>query len=262
MSKAILYDATLCVDCKLCEKACSERNRLPYDDSIAAEQKLSAHKFNVVLDKVQDGKFMRLFCMNCEEPTCASVCPVAALQKTKAGPVTYDASRCIGCRYCMMACPFDIPKYEWNSLLPRIRKCDMCADRVAAGKQTACAEACPTGATKFGERDALIAEAKDRIAKNPTQYVNHIYGLDEAGGTSVLRLSSISFESFGLPTNLGSTPIPWYTYRVLSELPQLITLAGVLLGGIWWITNRREAVAAAERGEVETGPGETEPGEE
>jgi formate dehydrogenase iron-sulfur subunit len=246
MSKAILYDATLCIDCKLCEKACAERNNLPYNDEIAAEQKLSAHKFNVVLDKVEDGKFMRRFCMHCEVPTCASVCPVVALRKTAQGPVTYDASRCIGCRYCMMACPFGIPKYEWNSLLPRVRKCDMCADRVAAGRQTACAEACPTGATKFGERGALIAEARDRIAKNPSQYVNHIYGLEEAGGTSVLRLSSVPFEDFGLPQNLGNTPMPWFTFRVLSRLPDIVSLAGVLLGGIWWITNRREEVAAAE----------------
>jgi formate dehydrogenase iron-sulfur subunit len=246
MSKAILYDATLCIDCKLCEKACAERNHLPYDDAIAAEQKLSAHKFNVVLDKVQDGKYMRRFCMNCEDPTCASVCPVAALRKTAEGPVTYDASRCIGCRYCMMACPFDIPKYEWNSLLPRVRKCDMCADRVAVGKQTACAEACPTGATKFGERNALIAEARDRIAKNPSGYVNHIYGLEEAGGTSVLRLSSIPFEKFDFPTNLGNRPMPWFTYRVLSRLPDVVTLVGAALGGIWWITNRREEVAASE----------------
>ncbi len=261
MSKAILYDATLCIDCKLCEKACAERNRLPYDDTIAAEQKLSAHKFNVVLDKVQDGKYMRRFCMHCEDPTCASVCPVAALRKTAEGPVTYDASRCIGCRYCMMACPFDVPKYEWDSLLPRVRKCDMCADRIAAGKQTACAEACPTGATKFGERDALIAEAKDRIAKNPSQYVNHIYGLEEAGGTSVLRLSSIPFEQFGFSTNLGKTPMPWFTYRVLSRLPDVVTLVGAALGGIWWITNRREEVAAAEAQTVKATPRRKSSGE-
>lgn len=246
MSKAILYDATLCIDCKLCEKACAEHNQLPYNDAIAAEQKQTEHKFTVVLDKVQDGKFMRRLCMNCLDPTCVSACPVAALRKTAEGPVTYDASRCIGCRYCMMACPFDVPKYEWNSLLPRIRKCDMCADRVAAGKQTACAEACPTGATKFGERDALIAEAKARIAKNPSQYVDHIYGLEELGGTSVLLLSSIPVERFGYPGNLSSQPMPVLTYRVLSHVPDLVTLSAVLLGGIWWITKRREEVAAVE----------------
>jgi formate dehydrogenase iron-sulfur subunit len=249
MSKAILYDATMCIDCKMCEKACADRNHLPYNDKVAAEEEMSAHKLTFVQSKGE--KFMRHLCMNCEEPTCASVCPVAALRKTPEGPVTYDASRCIGCRYCMMACPFSVPKYEWGALLPRVRKCDMCADRVAAGKQTACAAACPTGATKFGDRDELIAEAKDRIAKNPKQYINHIYGLNEVGGTSVLLLSSVPFAEFGYRADLPKQPLPMLTYRVLSKLPDLVALGGVFLGGIWWITHRREEVAAAEADEVD-----------
>lgn len=244
MSKAILYDATLCIDCKLCEQACAERNKLPYNDAIAAEDKRSGHKLTVVLNK--NGKFMRRLCMNCQDPSCVSVCPVAALQKSPAGPVTYDASRCIGCRYCMLACPFDAPKYEWNALLPRMRKCDMCADRVAAGKPTACAEACPTGATKFGERDDLIAEAQQRLHDAPHQYVPHLYGLEEAGGTSVLLLSAVPFEEFRYRANIVRHPLPLLTYRVLSRIPDLVGLGGVFLGGIWWVTHRREEVAAAE----------------
>jgi formate dehydrogenase iron-sulfur subunit len=244
MSKAILYDATLCVDCKQCEQACADRNKLPYNDTIAAEEKQSAHKLTVVLDKKD--KFMRRLCMNCLDPTCVSVCPVAALHKTPEGPVTYDASRCIGCRYCMLACPFDVPKYEWNALLPRMRKCDMCADRVEAGKPTACAAACPTGATKFGEREELIAEAQKRIQDSPGQYVHHIYGLTEVGGTSVLLLSSVPFASFGFSTNVTREPLPLLTYRVLSRIPDLVSLGGVFLGGVWWVTHRREEVAAAE----------------
>ncbi len=244
MSKGILYDATLCIDCKMCERACAETHGLPYDDGIAAEEKQSAHKFTVVMAK--GDKYMRRLCMNCQDPTCASVCPVAALRKTAEGPVTYDASRCIGCRYCMLACPFSVPKYEWSKALPLVRKCDMCADRVEKGEPTACAAACPTGATKFGDRDALIAEAQDRIAKNPGQYVHHIYGLTEVGGTSVLLLSSVPFEEFGYATNLGTVPLPQLTWHVLSELPQVVTFGAALLGGIWWITSRREKVAAAE----------------
>jgi len=251
MSKAILYDATQCIDCKLCEKACADRNQLPYDDKVAAEENLSSHKLTYV--KARGDKFMRRLCMNCSEPTCVSVCPVAALHKTPEGPVTYDAARCMGCRYCMMACPFNVPKYEWNVLLPRVRKCDMCADRVAAGKKTACTEACPTGATSFGDRDELIAEARQRIAKNPSQYVNHIYGLNEVGGTAVLLLSSVPFEEFGYRTDLPKQPLPLLTYRVLSKIPDLVALGGVFLGGIWWITHRREEVAAAEGQEDETG---------
>lgn len=245
MSKGILYDATVCIGCKLCEKACAERNGLPYNDAIAAEQKQSDYKLTVVLTK--NDKYMRRLCMNCEDPTCASVCPVGALRKTAEGPVTYSASRCIGCRYCMLACPFSVPKYEWEKAFPLVRKCDMCADRVANGLQTACAEACPTGATKFGDRDALIAEAKERLAKNPDQYFNHIYGLSEVGGTSILLLSSVPFEEFGYKTDISTEALPMLTYRVLSHIPELVTIGGIALGGIWWLTNRKNEVASAER---------------
>lgn len=250
MSKALLYDATLCIGCKLCEQACAERNKLPYDDAIAAEQHQSAHKLTVVL--ARDGKFMRRLCMNCEDPTCASVCPVGAFRKTALGPVTYDESRCMGCRYCMLACPFGVPKYEWNKLLPAVRKCDMCAERVAAGRPTACTEICPTGATKFGERAALVAEAQERIRANPDQYVNHVYGLSEVGGTSVLLLSALPFEAFDFRTDLIHEPLPLLTYRVLSRIPDLVALGGVLLGGIWWITHRRAEVTAAEASAAES----------
>ena len=245
MSKGILYDATVCIGCKMCEKACAEQHGLPYDDDIAAEQRQSEHKYTVVLN--HDDKFMRRLCMNCLDPTCVSVCPVAALHKNILGPVVYEPSRCIGCRYCMMACPFSVPKYEWSKTLPLVRKCDMCADRLANGLPTACAEACPTGATKFGDRDQLIAEAKDRLAKGQGQYVNHIYGLEEVGGTSVLLLSSVPFETFGYKADISTEALPLLTYRVLSHIPDVVTIGAVALGGIWWLCNRKEEVAAAER---------------
>jgi len=244
MSKAILYDATLCINCKQCEAACAEKNHLGYSDPVAAEDRQSEHKFTVVLNKNE--KYMRRLCMNCGEPACASVCPVAALKKTAEGPVTYDAGRCMGCRYCMVACPFNVPKYEWGKLTPRVRKCDMCSDRVLAGEPTACAGICPTGATKFGDRDELIAEAQKRLHDNPTSYINHIYGLNEVGGTSVLLLSSVAFEEFGYRPDLTRDPLPLFTYRVLSRIPDFIPLGGMVLGGVWWITHRREEVAAAE----------------
>ena len=252
MSKALLYDATVCIGCKQCEQACASQNGLPYDDTIAAEDKQSAHKLTVVLTR--DDKFMRRLCMNCKEPSCASVCPVGALQKTAIGPVTYDPSKCMGCRYCMVACPFGVPKYEWGKLFPKVQKCTMCPDRVSAGKQTACAEICPTGATKFGERDDLVAEAQQRIRDNPGKYVNQIYGLEEVGGTSVLLLSSVSFQTFGYPATatISKDPLPMLTYRILSHIPDFVPLGGMVLGGIWWITHRREEVALAEGRTPET----------
>ena len=244
MSKALLYDATLCIGCKQCEQACAGQNKLRYDEAVAAEQQQSEHKYTVVLTK--GDRFMRRLCMNCEDPACASVCPVGALRKTAAGPVTYDENRCMGCRYCMVACPFGVPKYEWSKVLPKVQKCTMCPDRVATGQPTACAEACPTGATKFGERDALISEAQQRLRDNPGQYVNHIYGLTEVGGTSVLLLSGVAFEEFGYRTDISKDPLPILTDRVLSRIPDFVPLGGILLGGVWWITHRRDEVAAAE----------------
>jgi len=244
MSKAILFDATLCIGCKSCEQACAEANALPYDDGIAAEETQSAHKFTVVL--AQEEHYMRRMCMHCVDPSCASACPVAALAKTEEGPVTYDEDRCIGCRYCMLACPFSVPKYEWTKVQPAVKKCIMCSERLAQGQPTACSEACPTGATQFGEREALVAEAQRRIRENPDGYVPHVYGLTEVGGTSVLLLSAIPFESFGYRTDLVQDPMPELTYRVLSRIPDLVGAAVVLLGGTWWITHRRTEVAAAE----------------
>ena len=241
--KALLYDATLCIGCKACEQACATQNSLPYDQAYAAQEITSAYKYTAV---VQRGEaYMRRICMHCQDPTCASVCPVGALQKTALGPVTYDEAKCMGCRYCMVACPFGVPKYEWNKLVPRVRKCDMCAQRVAAGQATACTEACPTGATKFGDRDALLAEARQRIHEGGGKYVDHVYGVNEVGGTSVFIISGAPFATFNLQTGFQE-PLPLLTYRVLSRIPDAVGVGGVLLGGTWWITRRRAEVAAAE----------------
>ena len=246
-TKAILFDSTLCIGCKLCEQACAERNGLTYDDSVAAQESFSDKKLSFVVTR--DDKFMRRLCMNCDDPTCASVCPVGAFQKTELGPVVYDQSRCIGCRYCMMACPFQVPGYQWGERLPIVKKCDMCADRVAAGGVTACTEACPTGATKFGDRDTLISEARERIRANPEGYIDHIYGLTEVGGTSVLLLSGTPFDQFGYRMDLLHEPLPQLTWRVLQHVPDIVVTGSVLLSGIWWITHRREEVATAEAAE-------------
>jgi formate dehydrogenase iron-sulfur subunit len=149
-----------------------------------------------------------------------------------------------------MACPFGVPKYQWDRAVPVVGKCTLCADRVAKGLATACASVCPTGATLFGERAALVAEAQARIRESPNAYVDHVYGLEEAGGTSVLMLSSVPFERLGLATKLPKQPLPLLTWQVLSKVPDFVALAGAFLYGVFWITRRREAVAA-ERGEGE-----------
>jgi formate dehydrogenase iron-sulfur subunit len=185
--------------------------------------------------------------MHCEVPTCVSVCPVAALTKTPEGPVVYDASRCMGCRYCMMACPFEVPKYQWDRPVPVVGKCTMCASRLKNGMPTACAEACPVEATVFGKRDDLIWEARRRLREKPGSYVNHIYGLTEAGGTSVLMLSSVPFEKLGLKANLPAEPPALRTWQVLSNIPDFVGVWAVCLYGVHWITARREDVAQVDR---------------
>src|SRR4051812_16862145 len=150
--KALLIDITKCIGCQACAGACKTAHGVSGDP----EPHLSATAFTAVQEN--NGKFVRKMCMHCEEPACASVCLVGALKKTAYGPVVYEAGKCIGCRYCMIACPNSIPRYEWTKLAPYMKKCDMCIDRVSRGLPTACAEACPVGATIFGDRNEMLRE--------------------------------------------------------------------------------------------------------
>jgi formate dehydrogenase iron-sulfur subunit len=239
MSAGLLFDSTMCIGCGACAAACKEVNGLPEE----VEPRLTAYTWTVV--EAHDGAYARRLCMHCLDPTCASVCPVAALERSPQGAVTYDATRCIGCRYCMMACPFEIPKYQWDRAVPVVGKCVLCQSRLAAAGVPACAEACPTGATLFGERDALLAEAKSRQSAEPGKYVPQIYGEQEAGGTSVLLLAAVPFTSLGYKADVPRAPLPMLTWQVLSKVPDFVTVAAGLLYGVHWITRRRDEVAAA-----------------
>lgn len=238
MSVGLLIDTTRCIGCGACTAACKEQNNLP----LPVEPTMTAYTWTVV--ERREGVNVRSLCMHCLEPACVSACPVGALQKTPKGPVMYDAKKCIGCRYCLMACPFGVPKYQWDRPLPIVGKCILCSQRIEAGLPTACAAVCPTGATLFGERDALAEEARSRLRRHPSRYVKHVYGLEEVGGTSVLMLASVPFGRLGRKTDLPKTPLPMLTWQVLSKIPDFVLLAGVFLYGIHWITNRREYVHA------------------
>jgi len=240
MSWGILFDSTRCIACGACSAACKEQNGLPH----RIEKQTTAYTWTVV--ERRGGANVRRLCMHCLTPTCASVCPVGAMKKTDAGPVVYDARLCIGCRYCIVACPFDVPKYQWDRPVPVVGKCVMCAPRLAAGQAAACAVVCPTGATLFGEREALVREARGRIAREPSRYVDHVFGLDEAGGTSVLLLAGVPFVQFGLPGDLPREPLATLTWRGLSQLPDVVAVAAVFLFGVHWITSRRAEVCRSE----------------
>jgi formate dehydrogenase iron-sulfur subunit len=240
MTVGLLYDSTRCIGCRACEGACKEQNKLPGE----VEDHPTAYTWTTVQE--HDGVFMRKLCMHCLTPTCASVCPVAALHKTPEGPVVYDAEKCMGCRYCMMACPFDVPKYQWDRAVPVVGKCIMCISRVKEGQPTACAAACPVGATVFGERKNLIMDARERMRQEPGKYQDAIYGIKEAGGTGVLMLAGVPFATLGLKTDLPDDPPPMRTWQVLSKLPDFVAVWGASLYAIHWITSRRADVADAE----------------
>jgi len=243
MSVGLLFDSTKCIGCGGCTAACKEQNKLP----MPIEPVTTAYTWTIV--EKREGTFVRRLCMHCLEPTCVSVCPVGALQKSASGGVDYDAGKCIGCRYCIMACPFGVPKYQWDRAIPVVGKCVLCPDRVKAGLATACATVCPTGATLFGERDALVREARARIDAEPAKYVDHVYGLEEAGGTSVLMLSGVPFDRLGMKTDLPRQPLPLLTWQILSKVPDFVILAGAFLFGLHWITHRRDDVRRAEEEE-------------
>jgi len=246
-SRALLFDITRCVGCRACAQACKEAHGFP---GTGEETELDATTYTVLLDKGDD-RYLRRMCMHCADPSCVSACPVGAFTKTELGPVVYDAGKCMGCRYCMIACPFNVPRYEWSKPVPVVRKCDGCIDRQREGKIPACAEACPAEATVAGTREELLAEARKRIADNPRAYHPVIYGEHEVGGTNVLVLSPVPFEQLGMKTGLGNDPMPNLTWAALSKIPKVVVGGVVGLSAIYWITHRREEVAAAEHEEKE-----------
>ncbi len=238
-TKAILIDITKCIGCRSCEQACKQTHGFPMN----SEPKLSPTALTVIEER--GDRYVRRMCMNCQDPACASACLVGALHKTSLGPVTYDSSKCIGCRYCIVACPFNVPRYEWSKLVPFVKKCDMCYERQAKGQPPACVEACPVQASIVGWRDEILQEAERRVLAD-SKYVKHIYGSAEAGGTSVFFLSDVPFEKLGFIT-VAPQPVPILTANALGDVPTVVLVGGSLLAGLYWITNRRKYVVLAEQ---------------
>jgi formate dehydrogenase iron-sulfur subunit len=261
MSKGVLIDLTKCIGCGSCTVACKLWNETKFDTKVPAtgdEAKLTSENWTTVKrHAVENGsgepawRFVKEQCLHCEHPACASACFSKALQKTSEGPVVYYPELCVGCRYCMVACPFGIPKYQWEKALPYVAKCQMCSTRLVEGEAPACVTVCPTGVMKFGDRNELLQEAQQTLASNQN-YVQKIYGEKEVGGTSWMYISDIPFEKLGFKMGLTTRPLPEYTHDgFLQYTPFIAAGWGLALSGLYFYTKRRRKIAQEKKQEQE-----------
>ena len=266
---AFLIDMTKCTGCRGCQVACKQWNQLPAEETTFFTGEgyqnppaMSEHTFTRIKfrDYQKNGQnefaFYKEMCMHCNEPACASVCPVGAFEKTPEGPVVYHSERCIGCRFCMIACPFGVPKYEWSKAFPLVRKCTGCYSRFMEGLEPACATACPT-AISYGPRGAMIKEAERRITAHPDKYLPKVYGKEEAGGTGVIYLTALPFDELGFkPVTMRA--LPSYTWQALRLVPGIFIGVGGTLSAITWFQHRKERIRKAQEEVQGTAPTATE----
>ncbi|GHT19980.1 (4Fe-4S)-binding protein [Planctomycetales bacterium] len=267
MAKGVLVNLTKCIGCGSCTVACKMYNGNKWIDHRAAtsgEKASLADENWTVIQKCRlnketkknvglnvDGttaatdtsgnevwRYVKRQCLHCHEPACASACFAKAFQKIEEGPVVYYPNLCVGCRYCMIACPFDVPKFEWHNPIPVLTKCTMCHNRLANGERPACVSVCPTNVMTFGDRDELLAEAKKIIAEDG-KYVQHIYGEEEAGGTSWIYIADAPFEQLGFKTTVPKRSLPSYTSRYMHFTPIFGAAWAVVLTCLYFITKPR-----------------------
>lgn len=250
-ARGVLVDTTVCIGCRSCEWACKDSHGLrsdplsTYSDRSIFKKKRRPDEHALTVVNEYDNPHNHLLptdvkvqCMHCNHPACVSACIVGAFTKQENGAVTWDKNKCIGCRYCMVACPFQVPAFEYSKALePDIMKCDFCLERTKAGKLPACVEICPTEALTYGKRDELVNLARDRIKKHPDRYVDHILGEYEVGGTSWLYLAGQDFVKLDFP-ELGKDPAPGVTESIQHGIfayfiPPIALYA--LLGGVMWL---------------------------
>ena len=254
--KGVLVDLSKCVGCGSCTVACKMWNNMTFTNPQTGAVE-NAHGKDVQLDSntwttiehhqvEKDGKMVQRYvkrqCMHCQDPGCLSVCFSHAFHITKEGAVQYDPELCVGCRYCMLACPFDIPKYEWEKVMPSIMKCQFCSSKIADGESPACVSVCPTDALVFGDREDLLAQAKKMIADDP-RYVNYVYGEHEAGGTNWLYISDVDFGQLGFPINLPKQSVPSNVKSFTRYTPAIFIGGAALWSGISLYSKRRHHIA-------------------
>lgn len=261
-SMGVLVDFTRCVGCRSCEAACNKEQGLPapdkpfddlsvYEERENGQQRRTSEKAYTVVNRYdktdrKGGPVFRKFqCNHCNEPACLTSCFVNAYTKTPEGAVAYNPKVCVGCRTCMVACPFYVPAYSYSSVInPVVKKCVMCYDtRLKFGRPPACVESCPQEVMTFGHRADLITLGHERIRNNPDKYVDHIYGEKEVGGTAWMYMSDVPFEQLGFNTSLGNEPIISYVKEFLTIVPMVLTIWPALFTGFHLLANRKNAAA-------------------
>jgi Fe-S-cluster-containing dehydrogenase component len=242
----VLCDITRCMGCRTCEYECAAANGLPPPPDEIEGIRTTSETQRTVVNEYETSKGVypvKIQCMHCNEPACASACLTQAMKKTEEGPVIWRGEKCMGCRYCMVSCPFDMPKFEYHSSNPKILKCTMCFEnRLKEGKVPVCVENCPNEALLFGTRRELIKEARRRIHENPDMYVDHIYGEHEAGGTSWLYLSPVPFKELGFKTSVEKSSYPALTKGFLYSVPTVFVVVPALLAGIHQATKNNHNI--------------------
>jgi formate dehydrogenase iron-sulfur subunit len=251
--KGVLVDTTVCIGCRKCEWACQGAHDLEQEDfeSYKNDEVLDTMRRPTinsltVVNKYDDegSRTIKLQCMHCDHPACISACIVGAISKKENGAVVWDTDKCIGCRYCMVACPFQVPAFEYQKALdPKIVKCDFCQDRTKEDKLPACVNICPVEALTYGTREELLLEAKRRIKNSPEKYYDHVFGEHEVGGTSWMYLADKQLAGSVFP-KLGNNPAPGVSESIQHGLfayfvPPIAVYT--LLGGIMWLTKDKEA---------------------
>ena len=262
-SMGVLVDLTRCVGCRTCEAACNKEQglpepALPFNDLSVLDHKrrTSEGAYTVVNRYEIPGKehplFRKIQCNHCQEPACLTSCFVHAYRKTPEGAVMYDPTVCVGCRTCMIACPFYVPAYSYSSVLnPVIKKCIFCYEtRLKFGRPPACVEACPRQVLTFGKRKDLITIGHERIRRHPDIYENHLYGEKEVGGTSWMYLSSAPFDQVGFDTELGNQPILSYVKEFLTIVPMVLTIWPALFAGFHLLATRKDSKKEEEKTEI------------
>lgn len=236
----LLVDVTRCIGCNKCVDACVTANHLGESHHISQQEAdgLSAQRWLAIEDGPQ-GSFVRKSCRHCLDAACVSVCPVGAMHKSPEGIVLYDSQKCMGCRYCLMACPFGIPRYEWDSPTPVVGKCFLCHERLAEGQEPACVGVCPEKALTFGERSDLLKLAHEQLAQAPNKYLPKVFGESELGGSALMYISNVSLDFLNFNGALAQEPYPELTWNWLGKVPAVTLVTAGLMTGFFWVIERR-----------------------